>query len=472
MINLIRKGMVFVSMLLFAVSICNATIDDNVVKAVEVLKGSDNTKHKAEAITVLKMAAERDTNVYAMNALGIVYMNGIGTERDTTAATMWLERAGEHGSNIALRNLGMMYKYSHGGVIQNFARAYGYFSKAAAGGSTMALYDKGYMLYKGLGCNQDYKQAVELFRLGADKDHAPCLYMLGLCYRNGYGVERDEERAGYYLNRAAMLNYRDAVEELGREYPENDKNDMIVMVDGSIETPETMPDIVPVKVDTSLIAGNYKGVLVVYDWSGRNIVGRKPLSLNLQNDNGQIHGLWCEGKDTVSFRASVLENGRIKFLSGMMRQTDRYITKDSVLYKFENADINVCENSVTGSVRLYSISEKEPQRPMYICLQKDYSDGDMQRETDKNDTRLYAWPNPFSGNVTLNFDLVESVDNALISIYNQSGMPMYTTPLGTLQSGKHSFTITPSIPDGIYLLNVTAGNNHYKTIIVKKMGKR
>jgi len=112
------------------------------------------------------------------------------------------------------------------------------------------------------------------------------------------------------------------------------------------------------------------------------------------------------------------------------------------------------------------------KRQMYICLQKDYSDGDMQRETDKNDTRLYAWPNPFSGNVTLSFDLVESVDNALISIYNQSGMPMYTTPLGTLQSGKHSFTITPSIPDGIYLLNVTAGNNHYKTIIVKKTGKR
>ena len=464
----IGKVMTVASVLLFVVAVCNAAADDKVIKAVEVLKGMDGAGNKAEAVNILRIAAEQDSNIYAMNALGIVYMNGIGTERDTTAATMWLERAGEHGSTIALHNLGMMYKYSRGGVRQDFTRSYGYFSKAVDAGSVMALYDKGYMLYKGLGCAQDYKQAIDLFRRGADKDHAPCLYMLGLCYRNGYGVERDEERAMFYLDRAAMFNYRDAVEELKRVNPENSINDMVVIVEQSMEVPETMPGIAPAAVDTSSLAGNYQGVLVVYDWSGQNVIDRRPLSVNMKVNGGWLHGYWCEGKDTVAFRASVSENGRIEFLSGMTRQTDRYMTKDSVLYRFESADVNVGENSVTGSIRLYSVSEQEPQRPMSICLQKDYSDGDIANEIAKDDTRLYAWPNPFSGNVTLGFDLSESVESGSITLYSQSGMPVFAATLGALQPGKHSFTVAPSIPEGVYVLHVTAGTCHYRTVVVKK----
>lgn len=468
MMDLIRKCMAVAVMLLVAASVCNAVTDEKVIKAVEVLKGIDGSSDKAEAINVLKMAAERDTNVYAMNALGIVYMNGIGTECDTTAATFWLERAGEHGSTIALRNLGMMYKYSRGGVAQDFPRAYGYFAKAVAAGSVIALYDQGYMLYKGLGCRQDYKSAIELFRQGADSDHAPCLYMLGLCYRNGYGVERDLERAAFYLNRAAKFNYRDAREELRRENPENNINDMIVTVEQSIEAPETMPSITPVAVDTSSLVGNYQGILVVYDWSGCNVIDRRPLSVNLKMKDGLLHGCWYEGQDTVIFRASVSENGHIEFLCGMMRQTDRYITKDSVLYKFENADVNVFENTVTGSVRLYSVSEQEPQRPMYICLQKGNADEYATPDVAGADARLYAWPNPFSGHVTLSFELPEPVEKSSVALYSQSGMPVFTATLGALQSGKHSFTMNPSVPDGVYVLHVTAGTNHYRTIVVKK----
>ncbi len=460
--------MAVVTMLLFAVPACNAVTDENVIKAVKVLKGIDGLGDKAEAINILKMAAERDTNVYAMNALGIVYMNGIGTECDTTAATLWLERAGEHGSSTAFRNLGMMYKYSHGGVTQNFSRAYGYFVKAVDAGSVMALYDQGYMLYKGLGCRQDYGSAVELFRRGADKDHAPCLYMLGLCYRNGYGVERDAERATFYLNRAAKLDYRDAREELKRETPENSINDMIVTVEQSIEPPETMPCITPAVVDTLSLVGNYEGILVVYDWSGRNVISRRPLSVNLKMDDGQLQGCWYKGQDTVAFRASVSENGHIEFLSGMMKQTDRYITKDSVLYKFENAEINIGENSLSGSVRLYSMSEQEPQRPMYICLQKGISDGEAASDEASSEARLYAWPNPFSRNVTLSFELSESVEKSSVALYSQSGASVFTASLGALQSGRHSFTMAPAVPDGVYVLHVTAGTHNYRTIVVKK----
>ena len=40
------------------------------------------------------------------------------------------------------------------------------------------------MLYKGLGCRQDYGKAVELFGSAVNYDHPNAMYMLGLCYRN------------------------------------------------------------------------------------------------------------------------------------------------------------------------------------------------------------------------------------------------------------------------------------------------
>lgn len=52
-------------------------------------------------------------------------------------------------------------------------------------------------------------------------------------------------------------------------------------------------------------------------------------------------------------------------------------------------------------------------------VKRQSSDGDIANEIAKNDTRLYVWPNPFSGNVTLSFDLAESVDNVFVSIYNK-----------------------------------------------------
>lgn len=91
----------------------------------------------------------------------------------------------------------------------------------------------------------------------------------------------------------------------------------------------------------------------------------------------ELAGIWCEGRDTVTFRAAVSEDGHLSFRGGMTLRPERYNNNDSVLYKFEYADINASENSITGSLRLYSMTELEPERPIYICLQKQQdSNGD------------------------------------------------------------------------------------------------
>lgn len=461
------KNIAIAAMLTFSVTSYAIEPDDSVRHAADVIKGIVDNGNKPDAINVLRQAAEEDTCVFAMNVLGIAYMNGFGVDKDTALAVRWLEQAGEYGSNTAYNNLGMMYKYSHGGVRQDFARACRYFEKAISAGSVSALYNMGYMLYKGLGCRQSYEQAMELFRRGADKDHAPCLYMLGLCYRNGYGTEKDNERAACYLERAAMLNYHAATEELRREKAENSWNDMSVEVEQSLGVPETMPAIAPAATDIETLPGTYQGIAVVYDWSGRYVIGEHPLAVDMRIEGELLKGFWCEGRDTVEFCASVSDDGRLTFHSGMMKRKDRYVVKDSVAFRFENAEINIGECSITGSLRLYSMSEREPERPMYICLYKDNGDSIDSTGTQER-TRLYAWPNPFSGQITLSFELTESAPNARMALYSQSGMNVFTSYLGLLPVGKHSFTISPDVVDGIYVLHVTAGKHTFRTIIVKK----
>lgn len=58
---------------------------------------------------------------------------------------------------------------------------------------------------------KDYKErAVKLFRMAADQGHAYAEMKLGSCYRRGFGVEKDENQALYWLERAAAKGVQEA----------------------------------------------------------------------------------------------------------------------------------------------------------------------------------------------------------------------------------------------------------------------
>ena len=452
-----------------AAAIPAAAQTDDVTQAVCVLKGMETDGDKARAISTLVSAATRDTSAMAMNALGIAYMKGIGVDADSTQATLWLERAGEAGYHDAYHNLGMMYKDGQCGLRQDFAKAARYFDAGARAGSVMCYYDMGYMLYKGLGCRQDYAKAADLFAKGVDLDHSPCLYMLGLCYRNGYGVERDTARASFLLGRAAELSYGAAIEEQLRELPENSWNSLTAHMEQAMQAPASMPAIEPMVADIASIPGEYQGSLVTYDWSGKYIINERPLSISMTMADGVISGKWCDGIDTVSFAATVGTDGKLIFKEGAMRRHERYTEEHPVLYRFKSADITSMGGSLTGSLRLYSVTQREPERPMYISLAKVGTQG-RQAAADSTETRLKAYPNPFSGDVTLSFDLTEDVASARICLYSQTGVNVLNATTGALAAGRHSFTITPNVPDGMYVAHVTAGNRQFRAIIIKKRG--
>ena len=452
-----------------AAAIPAAAQTDDVTQAVCVLKGMETDGDKAGAISTLVSAATRDANAMAMNALGIAYMKGIGVDADSTQATLWFERAGEAGYHDAYHNLGMMYKDGQCGLRQDFAKAARYFDAGARAGSVMCYYDMGYMLYKGLGCRQDYAKAADLFAKGVDLDHSPCLYMLGLCYRNGYGVERDSARASFLLGRAAELSYGAAIEEQLRELPENSWNSLAAHMEQAVQAPASMPAIEPMVADIASIPGNYHGSLITYDWSGKYIINERPLSVSMAMVGGVINGKWCDGVDTVSFSATVAADGRLVFKDGAMRRHERYTEEHPVLYRFKSADLVSMGGGLTGSLRLYSVTQREPERPMYISLAK-VGAQDRDVAVDSIGTSLKAYPNPFSGDVTLSFELTEDVAFARICLYSQTGVNVLNATTGALAAGRHSFTITPNVPDGMYVAHVTAGNRQFRAIIIKKRG--
>ena len=145
--------------------------------SIRILSGIDNDKSKEWAVNTLTVIVEKGASPYAMNCLGVAYMEGLGVEPDSAKAISLLEKAARGGNNSGYVNLGMIYHMGKCGVKQDYKKAYDYYSKGARKGSAYCRYCKGFLLFNGLGCKQDYKKTVRCFRRSANERHVSSIYM-------------------------------------------------------------------------------------------------------------------------------------------------------------------------------------------------------------------------------------------------------------------------------------------------------
>lgn len=442
------------------------TGNDEVMRAVGVLKGIYQDYPKEKAVSILLNAAEKDTVAYAMNALGLVYMEGIGTEQNAEKAIIWLNKAGENGYCDAYHNLGIIYKLGKCGERQNFTAAYNAFIKGAETGSDACRYGAGFMLYKGLGCTQDYGKAMELFQTASDNGNVYATYMLGLCHRNGYGTAQDEEKGMELLNQAATLGYSAAIEEVSRNNPENYLTDIFVSDSAFAGIPSSMPEIKADMNDTTLLRGCYSGCVVMYDWSGRHVLGEKPVSMSVSRTGEEISGYLILGTDSVPFKADITAEGRLKFKKSYVSLNERYTFNGKVKYKLDSADLDIWNDRIRGRLSLYSLSQREPERPMYMELYRG-AYGKTDNDNACADGYIAITPNPFDSQFDAIFNLQE---NATVTarVFDKFGVMIWQQSLGTLEAGKHRVTLSPGIRPGYHVLNISAGKQVLRTIIVKK----
>ena len=74
------------------------------------------------------------------------------------------------------------------------------------------------MYVNGYGVEQNYTEAVNLYRKAAARDFVPALHKLGMMYHNGYGVPKNYAEAVKYYKKAAEKNYPPAESSLGDMY--------------------------------------------------------------------------------------------------------------------------------------------------------------------------------------------------------------------------------------------------------------
>ena len=339
-------------------------------RAIEIIQHpKDYTEKKHSwALRTLSDITAGDSVSYYLFYLGLAYLDGIGVASDVDKAVTLLEKAGQAGYDRAYNVLGNMYKQGGNGVRQDFRKAYHYYCTGAERGHNMCIYYKGLMQYKGLGCRQDYKEAAMTFLTSANDRDANSLYMLGLCSRNGYGLAKDSAAALFCLQRAARMHCPEASEGLMRPHEETYMHDVHANAPRYSYIPDSLPDVRPSAVAVDLPAGDYRGFIATYDWSGKYILDERPFAMTLNGvTGGGLSGTLTVGDESAKF-CGTLSGGRLVFTEGGLTMPDRYVRGGKQYYYFGDMALEACGGKVRGRLSLKSRSRKEPGNPMYFEL--------------------------------------------------------------------------------------------------------
>jgi TPR repeat protein len=157
-------------------------------------------------------------HIIAMNNLGYVYENAIGTPKDHTAALKWYQKAAELGFSVAQRNTGLFYQNGKG-IPKDGKTAEMWFNKAAAQGDASAKLQLGLLYDEGNGVPQDYAKAVAFYKQALEGGDPQAYSNMGWAYDRGIGgLPVDHVKANeFYLEGSAkgdsnsMNNYAESL---------------------------------------------------------------------------------------------------------------------------------------------------------------------------------------------------------------------------------------------------------------------
>lgn len=179
----------------------------------------------SKAFHYYEMAAAQNDKI-ALNNLGSLYFNGIGTKVDYLKAAQLFAKAAQYGSDDAAVNLAFIYLSGNSTTAQ-LEEAVNLFKQATEHGNNTAKFMLAYAYYKGFHVPQDYYKAVALMRESAEAEFDEAQYMLGVMYMNGHGIAKNYGNAVKYFQKAlrqgnvsATMMLADILTQ-GTMYPKN-----------------------------------------------------------------------------------------------------------------------------------------------------------------------------------------------------------------------------------------------------------
>jgi TPR repeat protein len=124
-----------------------------------------------------------------------------------------LERPCGRSTPITLCNLGTCYE-SGTGVDQDYTEAVRLYRLAADQGNAHAQCNLGACYKDGTGVDQDHAETIRLYRLAADQGYPYAQHYLGCCYAHGTGVVQDHAEAVRWFRLAADQGFANALRSL------------------------------------------------------------------------------------------------------------------------------------------------------------------------------------------------------------------------------------------------------------------
>lgn len=184
----------------------------------------EGTEKDYKAAVKWYQEAFENSNINSYWSLGHCFEYGLGVQKNIDKAFILYKAAAEYGSSEGQWRLGQCYRYGRG-TSMNITEAIKWYKKAAEQGHDKAkdayerlnkdhseIYKEACILIE----NKEYEKAYDVFRSIALDPYGQ--NGIGICYINGYYVEKNPEKAAYWFKNAANKGLSLAQFNLGNCY--------------------------------------------------------------------------------------------------------------------------------------------------------------------------------------------------------------------------------------------------------------
>lgn len=215
----------------------------NEAAKIELGEIQEDEKLMKEGFNALKKKVDSGDMHYA-NSLGYAYEFGVGTSLSIKEAMKYYEMAAKQNNVLGMTNLANLYiqenklKKAKPLLVKAAEKEYGYaqyllamnffdlysennkealhwLERAAKNDEPEALYQLG--VYYLEGDEADLAKAINYFQRAAELNHADAALELSYIYDEGISVEQDDDKALFFLKKAAELGNQEAIEELAAQ---------------------------------------------------------------------------------------------------------------------------------------------------------------------------------------------------------------------------------------------------------------